>query len=110
MQENIQMPSDYVKPESKFFCFYRSYCTVFAGLSDAKAGQLIKAMAAYYLDGTLKPMNRYDAALFSMFQFHIDADRKKYDKVCERNWINAQSRRKQESTGSQSNPEDNAGD
>ena len=90
-------------PKPKFFCFYESYGAILEVLSDAQAGKLIKSMYdMFFLD---QPMNTKGKAACGlvMIKYQLEADKRKYSNVCERNRRNSQSRKKQsESSGSQS--------
>lgn len=79
-------------PKPKFFCFYESYGQAIGLLSDEQAGRLIKGMYTYFFQKKKPQLKGEEALLFSMISFQMHSDRKKYDRVCERNRKNIQSR------------------
>ena len=64
--------------DRKGFIFYRSFADAMDKLPDETAGKLIKALAAYSLDGEEPDLDGIESALFELMRPLADRDEKNY--------------------------------
>ena len=77
----------------KSFVLYNDYLQWLKLLSDEETGKLIRAIFTYENDRTLPDFSdKRTEIAFYMIKENLDRDRKKYEKVCEKNKENAQAR------------------
>lgn len=73
-----------MKKEKKAVLIYSSWQTLFKGLTDEQAGELIKAICSYQDDPDYMPPSPVVAAMFSMIKERMDADAEAYEETCRR--------------------------
>lgn len=77
----------------KSFMIYYNWQHLFNSLSDEKAGQLLKALFVYVIDGVV-PSYEDDAlqGIFDYMSNQLAIDREKYEAICEKNAASAAKR------------------
>ena len=71
--------------QRKSFLLYTSFADQLSILTDEEAGQLMKAVFQYVIDGTLpETENRLVEVTFRNWRFHLDADREKWEDTCKK--------------------------
>lgn len=73
-----------MKKEKKAILIYSSWQTLFKGLTDEQAGELIKAICTYQDDSDYMPPSPVVAAMFAMIKERMDADAEAYEETCRR--------------------------
>lgn len=64
------------------FIFYRSFAEAMTGLDDKTAGQFIKAVARYALDGETPKASGIIQTMLALVRPQIDANNRKYENGC----------------------------
>ena len=77
------MAKDY-RTDNKSFMLYKDWEPMFAMLSDADAGRLVKALFAFARGGELPKLNGKIGMAFLMFSKQIDRDGAKWEETCEK--------------------------
>jgi hypothetical protein len=68
----------------KSFVFYDSWGEVFEEMTDEEAGKMIKTMIIYHREKTVNNMPLTLRLAFALIKNQMDADREKYDDICEK--------------------------